>query len=177
MRDDIPEWLGKPPRRGSEAWANWLEKWRQYARQELRDTTCDDPEFDFGLLSEEERWRVGLGLEIRKAIALGQSATAPALPISRKVSDHLHASAVAWLVGRSVRSPIPDETFQKVGQWVGERENPRRRRIAHGIRYGFIAGIGGEAATPSWSTPEYVIAYEAAWEMGNAIAIEQDPRG
>ena len=177
MRDDFPQWLGKPPRRGSQDWSAWLEKWRQYARLELRDETSDDPEFDYGLLSAEERWRVALGIEIKKYITMGQEAQVPQLPLSRKVSDHLHASAVAWLVGRSVRSPIPDETFQRIGEWVGERENPRRRRLAHGIRYGFIAGLGGEAAAPSWSTPEYVVAYEAAWSMGNALAIEQDPRG
>jgi hypothetical protein len=61
--------------------------------------------------------------------------------------------------------------------WSNARENPRRRRISHGIRYGFIAGLGGEPASPAWSSPDYVAAYEAAWELGNAIAIEADPRG
>jgi len=60
MREDIPEWLGKPPRRGTEAWDAWLAKWRAYARAELKDAAADDPEFDFGLLTMEERWQVAL---------------------------------------------------------------------------------------------------------------------
>ena len=45
------------------------------------------------------------------------------------------------------------------------------------IYYGFIAGLGGEAAAPAWYSPDYVAAYEASWELGNALAIETDPRG
>ena len=44
-------------------------------------------------------------------------------------------------------------------------------------RYGFLAGIGGEPAAPGNSEEEYIAAYEAAWETGNALAIENDPRG
>jgi hypothetical protein len=84
---------------------------------------------------------------------------------------------VAWQVGRSVVSPIPDEAFSAALEWSNARENPRRRRISHAIRYGFIAGLGGEAAAPAWSSPDYVAAYEASWELGNALAIETDPRG
>ena len=62
MRDDIPEWLGKPPLRGTDEWTAWLEKWRNYARAELRDSAADDPDFDFGLLTTEwvTRRRSGL---------------------------------------------------------------------------------------------------------------------
>ena len=66
MREDIPEWLGKPPRRGTDAWEAWLAKWRAYARAELKDTAADDPEFDFGLLTMEERWQcLGTPTEIK----------------------------------------------------------------------------------------------------------------
>ena len=73
MRDDIPEWLGKPPLRGTDEWAAWLEKWRSYARAELRDTAADDPDFDFGLLTTEERWRVILKLEVQRQFAQGMA--------------------------------------------------------------------------------------------------------
>jgi hypothetical protein len=95
----------------------------------------------------------------------------------RKVGDLDHAGVVAWQVGRSFRQPIPDEGFTQALEWSNARENPRRRRISHGIRYGFIAGLGAEPASPAWSSPDYVAAYEAAWEQGNALAIESDPRG
>jgi hypothetical protein len=79
-------------------------------------------------------------------------------------------------VGRSTRTEDLDIDTTSLEQWVAKRINARRQRIAHGIRYGFLAGLGAEAAAPSWSTPDYVAAYEAAWEMGNCIAIETDPR-
>jgi len=59
---------------------------------------------------------------------------------------------------------------------VTKRLTPRRRRIAHGIRYGFLAGLGGEPAEPAWSSADYIAAYEAAWNVGNALAIDSDPR-
>jgi len=40
-----------------------------------------------------------------------------------------------------------------------------------------LAGIGGEPAAPGNPEEEYIAAYEAAWETGNALAIENDPRG
>lgn len=179
MREDIPEWLGKPPIRGSEKWAGWLAQWRQYAKSELKDEAADDPDYDFGLLSQEERWRVALRLLIQARIESGrrdEPLPKDALTV-RKPSDLDHAGIVAWQVGRSVVSPIPDEPFTQALEWTNARENPRRRRISHGIRYGFIAGLGGEPTSPAWSSPDYVAAYEAAWELGNALAIESDPRG
>ncbi len=98
------------------------------------------------------------------------------MELGKRISDLNHASVVAWMVGRSVLSPLPDARDQQVAEWSAGRENPRRRRIAHGIRYGFIAGLGGDAASPSWSSPDYVAAYEAAWAAGNELAIENDPR-
>ncbi len=179
MRDDIPEWLGKPPLRGTDQWVAWLAKWRRYAKLELRDSAADDPDYDFGLLTTEERWRVALGLKIQEHILAGrEGAPVPGTLVSgRKVSDLDHAGVVAWQVGRSFRQPIPDEGFARALEWSNTRENPRRRRISHAIRYGFIAGLGAEPAAPAWSSPDYVAAYEAAWEQGNALAIETDPRG
>lgn len=178
MREDFPAWLGKPPRRGTDAWEAWLQKWRTYARLELKDTAADDPEFDFGLLSVEERWLVALSLEIRKHLALGQAGErCPWLEIRpRAITDQLHAAIVAWQVGWSVHSTEADAQTEAAEAWVTLRTNPRRRKIAHGIRYGFLAGLGGEAAAPTWSTPDYVAAYEAAWAAGNDLAISQDPR-
>ena len=179
MREDIPEWLGKPPIRGSEKWASWLAQWRQYAKTQLKDAAADDPDYDFGLLSPEERWRVALRLLIQAKIEAGrQDEPLPKATLeARKVSDLDHAGVVAWQVGRSVVSPIPDEAFTLALDWSNTRETPRRRRISHGIRYGLIAGLGGEPTSPAWSSPDYVAAYEAAWELGNALAIENDPRG
>jgi hypothetical protein len=176
VREDIPEWLGKPPLRGTEKWDAWLAKWRQYARVELRDTAADDPDFDFGLLTVDERWRVALQIEVRSHITAGRAGAPPPMELGKRISDLHHASVVAWMVGRSVLSPLPDARDQQVAEWSAGRENPRRRRIAHGIRYGFIAGLGGDAASPSWSSPDYVAAYEAAWAAGNELAIENDPR-
>jgi hypothetical protein len=179
MREDLPDWLGKPPLRGTDLWDAWLAKWRQYAKVELRDAAADDPDYDFGLLSTEERWRVAMRLQIQGQIEAGRQ-NAPltlSLALGRKISDLDHAGVVAWQVGRSVVDPSPDEAFNRALEWSNQRENPRRRRISHGIRYGFIAGLGGEATAPAWSSPDYVAAYEAAWELGNAIAIEGDPRG
>ena len=169
--------LGKPPRRGTEAWEAWLSKWRQYAKRALRDAAADDPDYDYGLLTTEERWRVALRLRIQARLEAGRRNEPESLVPGRKVSDLDHAGVVAWQVGRSMVSPIPDEAAAAALEWSQRRDNPRRRRIAHGIRYGFLAGLGGDAAAPAWSTPDYVAAYEAAWEMGNAIAIEEDPRG
>jgi len=176
MREDIPEWLGKPPRRGTEAWESWLEKWRAYARTELRDSAADDPDLDFGLLSMDERWRVELALDVRKHLEIGRAGgPCPFLP-NRGVSDHLHAAIVAWQVGRSAFSTEPTERSEAAEAWTTKRANPRRRRLAHAIRYGFLAGLGSEAAEPDLSSADYVAAYEAAWEVGNAMAIEGDPR-
>jgi len=177
MRDDIPEWLGKPPLRGTDEWATWLEKWRAYARAELRDTAADDPDFDFGLLTTEERWRVILRLEIQRQFAQGMAGDRAPIPSVRRISDLAHAGVVAWLVGHSVKSQIPDEEFRRASGWVDTRMTPRRRRVTHAIRYGFLAGLGAEPSAPASTDVEYVAAYEAAWESGNAIAIENDPRG
>jgi hypothetical protein len=176
MREDIPEWLGKPPVRGSIEWEAWLEKWRDYARRELKDSAADDPDFDFGLLSVEERWRVALMLNIKEKINAGRNGESPQLPSGRATSDLAHASLVAWQVGRSIRSNEVDATSTEVDEWIAKRMNPKRRRLAHGIRYGFLDGLGSEAIAPSWSSPDYVAAYEAAWLIGNSIAIESDPR-
>ena len=176
MREDLPEWLGKPPRRGTDEWEAWLAKWRAYARAELKDTAADDPEFDFGLLTMDERWQVGLAAEIRKHIEQGRAGGPCPFLQNRSISDVLHASIVAWQVGRSVFSTEPNERTLFADQWVTKRLNPRRRRIAHGIRYGFLAGLGGEPAEPAWSSADYIAAYEAAWNVGNAMAIDSDPR-
>jgi hypothetical protein len=177
MREDIPEWLGKPPLRGTEEWEAWLAKWRQYARVELRDQAADDPDFDFGLLSTEERWRVALRLEIREQFLAGRQGGRTPMIKGKRISDIHHAGIIAWMVGHSMLNPLPDDQFVAIAEWATSRENPTRRRLAHGVRYGFLDGLGGEAAAPSWSTPDYVAAYEAAWEVGNSIAIENDPRG
>ena len=63
------------PLRGTDEWTAWLEKWRNYARAELRDSAADDPDFDFGLLTTEERWRVILKLEIQRQIAQGMGSS------------------------------------------------------------------------------------------------------
>ena len=180
MREDLPEWLGKPPIRGSAQWDSWLQKWREYARVVLKDSAADDPDFDFGLLSEQERWQVTLMLTIRDGVELGKQGTVvPFIPESRKTTDLKFSNIVAWQVGRSVSKEKNSELQgieQSAEAWVEKHINAKRRRLAHGIRYGFLAGLGGEAAMPAWSTPDYVAAYEAAWNMGNAIAIEADPR-
>ncbi len=180
MREDLPEWLGKPPLRGSDQWNVWLQKWREYARLVLKDSAADDPDLDFGLLSVEERWQVTLTLSIRDGVELGkQGSVIPSIPESRKTTDLKFANIVAWQVGRSVskeKNSELDNVEPLAETWVEKHTNPKRRRLAHGIRYGFLAGLGGEAAMPAWSTPDYVTAYEAAWNLGNAIAIEADPR-
>jgi len=176
MREDIPEWLGKPPLRGSEAWEIWLMQWRKYAKQELKDDDADNPDYDYGLLSSEERWRVNLRLTIKENIEAGREGRHPPAVSPKSVTDLNHAAFVSWQVGRSTRSQDLDIDTSSIEQWVAKRINARRQRIAHGIRYGFLAGLGAEAAVPSWSTPDYVAAYEAAWEIGNLIAIESDPR-
>ena len=180
MREDIPEWLGKPPVRGTAKWDSWLQKWREYARTVLKDSAADDPDFDFGLLSTEERWNVGLMLNIRDGIELGKLGAVAPVPTTRKTSDLGFAGVIAWQVGRSVSHVAKDGQMEAaelgVEEWATKHTNPKRRRLAHGIRYGFIAGLGGEAALPAWSSPDYVAAYEAAWNLGNAIAIEADPR-
>jgi hypothetical protein len=153
-----------------------LAKWRAYARAELKDAAADDPEFDFGLLTMEERWQVALALEIRKHIEQGKAGGPCPFLQNRGISDLLHASIVAWQVGRSVFSTEPTERTLLVDEWVTKRLTPRRRRIAHGIRYGFLAGLGGEPAEPAWSSADYIAAYEAAWNVGNALAIDSDPR-
>jgi len=176
MRDDFPDWLGKPPRRDSEAWTAWLEKWRAYARQELKDVAADDPDFDYGLLTVEERWRVLLAAEIRKHIEIGQAGgPCPFLPL-RGITDTLHASVVAWRVGRSVFSTEADERTAQAEAWVAKHQKPRRREIAHAIRYGFLAGLGAEAAEAEIRTADYIAAYEGAWRLGNELAIAADPR-
>lgn len=176
MRDDFPEWLGRPPRRGTDAWEAWLEKWRAYARTELKDASADDPEFDYGLLTTEERWRVALAAEIAKHFEIGRAGgRCPFLPL-RGVSDLFHASVVAWQVGRNVYSTESDARSEAAEAWVAKHQKPRRREIAHAIRFGFLAGLGADPATPELTTADYVAAYEAAWYAGNTMAIEGDPR-
>jgi hypothetical protein len=176
MREDFPDWLGKPPRRGTEAWGLWLEKWRAYARTVLKDSAADDPEFDFGLLSADERQRVAVALEVQRHIEIGRAGgPCPFLPL-RGISDLFHASVVAWQVGRSVYSTESDTRTLYVEAWVAKHQKPRRRELAHAIRYGFLAGLGAEAAAPGLTTIDYIGAYEAAWRAGNALAIEADPR-
>ena len=100
--------------------------------------------------------------------------------VSNVVNTTGFAGVIAWQVGRSVSHVAKDGQMEAaelgVEEWATKHTNPKRRRLAHGIRYGFIAGLGGEAALPAWSSPDYVAAYEAAWNLGNAIAIEADPR-
>jgi hypothetical protein len=176
MRNDFPEWLGPPPRRDSEGWTAWLEKWRAYARRELKDGAADDPDFDYGLLTVEERWRVILATEIRKHLEVGQAGgPCPFLPL-RGITDLFHASIVAWQVGRSLYSTETDERVSQVDAWVSKHQKPRRREIAHAIRFGFLAGLGGEAADAEIRTADYIAAYESAWLIGNGMAIEADPR-
>ena len=105
MREDLPEWLGKPPLRGTDEWKVWLAKWRRYAKAELRDTAADDPDYDYGLLTVEERWQVALRLQVQGQIEAGrQNGPVPmSLVLGRKVSDLDHAGVVAWQVGRSSR--------------------------------------------------------------------------
>ena len=177
MREDIPEWLGKPPLRGTDQWEAWLAKWRRYAKLELKDAAADDPDYDFGLRTPEERWRVSLRQEILLRIAEGRAGSPAPLDVRRRITDIAHAAVVAWQVGRSTRHSPDDERHLEAEAWVTDRSNPRRRRIAHAVRYGFLAGLGGEACSPLWNAPDYVSAYEAAWESGIDLAIENDPRG
>lgn len=177
MREDIPEWLGKPPRRGTDKWDEWLERWRRYAKEALRDEAADDPDYDFGLLTPEERWRVALRQEILRRIAEGRAGSPAPLDVRRRISDIAHAAVVAWQVGRSTVRPPDDEKRREAEAWASDRNNPRRRRIAHAVRYGFLAGLGGEPCSPLWNAPDYVAGYEAAWEAGIDLAIEADPRG
>ena len=102
MREDLPEWLGKPPLRGTDEWNEWLTKWRRYAKTELRDAAADDPDYDYGLLTVDERWRVALRLQVQGQIEAGrQNGPVPmSLVLGRKVSDLDHAGVVAWQVGR-----------------------------------------------------------------------------
>ena len=74
--------------------------------------------------------------------------------------------------GRDTRSAQRDAARAKAREIREANKKSEARR-----RYGFIAGLGGEAAAPAWSSPDYVAAYEASWELGNALAIETDPRG
>ena len=177
MREDIPEWLGKPPRRGTAEWDRWLAQWRRYAKEALRDEAADDPDYDFGLLTPEERWRVSLRQEILRRIAEGRAGSPAPLDVRRRIPDIAHAAVVAWQVGRSTRHPPDDERYLEADSWVTDRSSPKRRRIAHAVRYGFLAGLGGEPRSPLWNAPDYVSAYEAAWESGIDLAIENDPRG
>ena len=104
MREDLPEWLGKPPLRGTDEWKVWLAKWRRYAKAELRDTAADDPDYDYGLLTVEERWQVALRLQVQGQIEAGrQNGPVPmSLVLGRKVSDLDHAGVVAWQeIGRA----------------------------------------------------------------------------
>ena len=93
--------------------AGWRVITRTHAELELRDTAADDPDFDFGLLTTEERWRVILRLEIQRQIAQGMAGDRAPIPSVRRISDLAHAGVIAWLVGHSVKSQIPDEAFRR----------------------------------------------------------------
>ena len=95
MREDLPDWLGKPPLRGTDQWAAWLDKWRQYAKTVLRDRAADDPDYDYGLLSVEERCRVALRLQVQAQIDAGRQ-NAPIASSFGRLADpgrRLHARA------------------------------------------------------------------------------------
>ena len=85
----------------------------------------------------------------------------------------------------------PPQIIETMGWRPGEglrwRDDHLARMVRTAARLGYafdraqalahLAGIGGEPAAPGNSEEEYIAAYEAAWETGNALAIENDPRG
>ncbi len=175
MRSDIPEWLGPPPPRGSAAWRGWLARWQTYALEHLGEVDALNPEMDYGLLSPRERRARLLGVAVENQLMAGLAGDELVLRLDADDRDLAHASAQAWLTGRAVFSHIPAPVAQRVDPWLERHATPARIAVARAIHEGLLAGLRGLACEPpSGLTPSS--AYEAAWAVGNAKAIEADPR-
>jgi len=176
MRDDIPEWLGPPPPRETEAWRRWLARWQSYALEQLGDVDALNPEMEFGLLSPRERQARRLAAEVEHHLLAGLAGDELVLHLDAGDRDLVHASAQAWLTGRAVFSHIPSQVAQRVDPWLERHATPARVAVARAIRDGLVAGVRGLGSEP----PPGLMAgaaYAAAWAVGNAKAIEADPRG
>lgn len=176
MRDDIPEWLGPPPPRDTAAWRRWLARWQNYALEQLGDVDALNPEMEFGLLSPRERRARRLAGEIEQHLLAGLAGDELVLHLDVGDRDLVHASAQAWLTGRAVFSHIPSQVAQRLDPWLDRHATPARVAVARAIHEGLLAGLRGMAC----EEPAGLMAssaYAAAWTVGNAKAIEADPRG
>lgn len=175
MRSDIPEWLGPPPPRGSAAWRGWLARWQTYALEHLGEVDALNPEMDYGLLSPRERRARLLATTVENQLMAGLAGDELVLHLDAGDRDLAHAAAQAWLTGRAVFSHIPTPVAQRVDPWLERHATPSRIAVARAIHEGLLAGIRGMACEPP-SGLMASSAYESAWAVGNAKAIEADPR-
>lgn len=175
MRDDIPRWLGPPPPRASAAWKTWLARWQTYALEQLGDADALNPEMEFGLLSPAERKARVLASEVERHLLAGLAGDELCLHLEIGDRDLVHASAQAWLTGRAILGHIPMHVVQRVDPWLERHSTPRRVATAQAIHAGLVAGLQGRPCEePAGLAP--ASAYVAAWMIGNARAIEADPR-
>lgn len=175
MREDIPKWLGPPPPRESAAWKKWLARWQDYALEHLGDADALNPEMEFGLLSPAERQARQLAAEIDRHLVAGLMGDEFCLHLELGDRDLVHAATQAWLTGRAIFGHIPMHVVQKVDPWLERHATPRRLAVAQAIHAGLLAGLHGKACEgPTELAPGS--AYLAAWLIGNARAIEADPR-
>jgi len=175
MREDIPKWLGPPPPRETAAWKAWLAKWQDYALEHLGDTDALNPEMEFGLLSPAERKARQLACEVERHLVAGLVGDEFCLHLELGDRDLVHAAAQAWLTGRAIFGHIPMHVVQKVDPWLERHSTPRRLATAQAIHAGLLAGLHGKPCEgPAELDP--ASAYLAAWLIGNARAIEADPR-
>lgn len=175
MRDDLPEWLGTPPPRETAAWKAWLARWQTYALEHLGDVEALNPDMEYGLLSPEERRGRRLGGIIAEQLMAGLAGDELTLHLDAGDRDLTHAAAQAWLTGRAVFSHIPAQVAQRLDPWLERHATPARVAVARAIHEGLLTGVRGGACEP----PRGILpaaAYEAAWGVGNAKAIEADPR-
>jgi hypothetical protein len=175
MRDDIPKWIGPPPPRTSSAWKSWLIKWQNYALEHLGDTDALNPEMEFGLLSPSERKARLLAEEVDRQLVAGLSGDEFTLHLDLGDRDLVYAGTQAWLTGKAVFGHIPVHVAQKTDPWLERHATPARIAVAQAIHVGLLVGLRGKPC----EEPDGVMAssaYVAAWIVGNAKAIEADPR-
>lgn len=175
MRDDLPEWLGPPPPRETAAWKSWLARWQTYALEHLGDLEALNPDLEYGLLSPRERHARQLASSISEQLMAGLAGDELVIHLDARDRDLTHAAAQAWLTGRAVFSHIPSQVAQRLDPWLERHATPARVAVARAIHEGLLAGVRGQAC----EGPDELIlftVYEAAWAVGNAKAIEADPR-
>lgn len=175
MRDDIPEWLGPPPPRETVAWRSWLARWQTYALEHLGDLEALNPDLDYGLLGPKERRARQIAGVIAEQLMGGLAGDELVLHLDAGDRDLAHAAAQAWLTGRAVFSHIPSQVAHRLDPWLERHSTPSRVAVARAIHEGLIAGVRGQACEPRAGVLP-AAAYEAAWGIGNAKAIEADPR-